>query len=391
MNRKKSLLIEEIVYWVILLAIGMGFVSFYKTFLFTNYDNVCHRLFAERLFNTSLEDMVEYYQNMPVHAITYPLYHISLKVLARLHNWDYFWASYVVLTVVNILSMALFRKLIHVIYKTEKIVERIGINLVSIGAILFVVARSPLTDWRFYDVQCAANPLHNPTILFARPFGIVAFIAFAFVMMKSVKGEKYGIYLALFSGSMFLSILAKPNFAFVFLPAMGLVVLIYMIHSKKLKMPFQLLGVLVPSLVLLVWQFTYVSSSTSAMKLQVVVGGFTGMNLSEVIFASLATFPVVLILFSAKDFKENIFYRTSILALVIGWLQMFLLTNGPSGDFSWGYDLAVQFATVTSVACTMSNSTAKWRKYLGYFAFAYQVFCGIQYIVLVNNYGEFLI
>jgi len=391
MERQKRYIGEEIIYWTVLLGIGVLFLLFYKKFLLTNYDNVYHRIFSEKLFDMSLEEMVAIDANIPVHAITYPLYHFTLKVAAVVCGRSYEWGSYVLLTAMNILSMALFRELILLIHRTEKITERILIDFLSISAIFFVVARSPLTDGRFYSIQCAANPVHNPTVLFVRPFGIVAFISFVLLFFRRENNMKHGTELAIFSVSMFLSILSKPNFAFAFLPAMGLVTLIYMIQKKSMKLGLQLLGAVAPSLILLIVQFAYLSLSTSAMGLQVVFGGFTGLKPAEVFSVSLATFPAVIILFSLKEFKNNLFYRTAILALAAGWLQMFFLTNGPSGDFSWGYDLAVQFATVVSIACSMKSTTGKARKYAGYIAYAYQVFCGVQYIILVNNYGEFLI
>lgn len=392
MKSQRKLDLIEILYLSALLLVGVMFVFFYRGFLVYSYDIDYHRLFAEHLFQLSLEEMSQIDELIPVHAVTYPLYHLTLKALALVLGGNYHWASYLLLAGVNVVSILLFRILISFLYKAQTNMERLGLHFLSIAGIVFVVARSPLTGWRFYEIQCAANPLHNPTVLFVRPFGAITFIAFVLVFAKVMEGQKYSKELILFSTFLFLSVLAKPNFAFVFLPAMGLVTLIFMIQNKVLKIGFQLLGSVMPSALLLVIQFAYLSANTEAVNTQIVFGGFTGLSPLEVIMASLATFPVVIVLFSAKTFKQNFFYRTSILALVIGWLQMFLLTNGRSGDFSWGYDLAVQFSTIVTIACAINNdSMAKWRKYLGYVLFAYQVFCGIQYIILVNSNGIFRI
>lgn len=392
MKNQRKIYLDEWIYVAAVMLVGALFVFFYREFLVYSYDIDYHRIFTEHLFNISLEEMHQLDSSIPVHAISYPLYHLVLKFIAILMGNDYHWASYIVLAGVNVLSIFLFRKLIAMIYKPKNVWERIGLNLLSIVAIVFVVARSPLTDWRYYDVQCAANPLHNPTVLFVRPFGIVAFIAFVSVFLKVEKNMRYGKELAIFGVAMILSILAKPNFAFAFLPAMGLFTLFYMIRKKTLKTGLNLLATVLPSGALLIAQFMYLSANTEAVKTQFIFGGFTGLNPIEVVCASIATFPVVIILFSVKEFKNNSFYRLSIIALVVGWLEMFLLTNGPSGDFSWGYDLAVQFATVVSIACSMNNiAMAKWRKYVGYLVFVYQVFCGVQYIIEVHNYGRFLI
>ena len=84
-------------------------------------------------------------------------------------------------------------------------------------------------------------------------------------------------------------------------------------------------------------------------------------------------------------------YRMAYYALLFGWLQMFFLTNGSSGDFSWGYDLAVQAATVIALAISQKSEIARWRKWIAWGVFLYQSFCGICYVILVYQGFEILI
>lgn len=74
---------------------------------------------------------------------------------------------------------------------------------------------------------------------------------------------------------------------------------------------------------------------------------------------------------------------------------MFWFSNGPAGDFSWGYDLAVQAATVVALALTakeqMSGRGRIILNYTAYAVFLYQVITGIIYLWTIYNTTMFWI
>jgi len=383
--------IEKIIFLCFVALIGIFFVIFYRRFIKYSFDIDHHRWFAELLFKVDLDKMKEIDYSIPVQAITYPVFHLVVKAIAIVLGGNYHWGCYLALSMANMMSIVLFRMLIERIHTPRNMKETILTDIFSVSLILFVVLRSPLTEWRFYARQCAANPVQNPTILFVRPFAILAFMLFGTVITNFNKGEKYTKPLIWFGVMTLLSVFTKPNYAIVFLPAMGIITLVSMIEKKSLKIGLALMGAVLPSLVALLWQMTYVSGETADISMHFEIGGFSGLDFPHILMASVATFPVVLVLFSVSDFKENIYYRVSIIALVIGWLQMFMLSDGPSGNFSWGYDLAVQFATLTTLAMAMGGTKNKVRTYIAYALFALQVVSGIHYIALVFANFEFMI
>jgi hypothetical protein len=85
----------------------------------------------------------------------------------------------------------------------------------------------------------------------------------------------------------------------------------------------------------------------------------------------------------------------SITALVVGWLQMYLLSSGNAGDFSWGYDLAVQFGTLVALAETQnrkeSHRSGKIIRNAAYILFAYQIVSGIKYLWEIYTSAQFWI
>lgn len=361
------------------------FYCFYVRYAFILNDFWAHNELAKLVFEPEMAET-----NFLAQALIYPIYHILTKLTAYFVGLNYAMASAIVIATANTLSIVLFGKLIHYITKSDSLQNRLFSDFVSFGGVFFVTARCWLNDWRFYQFQGAANPIHNPTTLMVRPFGILAVLCFGMFLSKYEQGSKYIKELMLCIFIMLLSVFAKPSFAFVFLPAMAIVVIALIIQHKDYKFGgvIGILGLIFIIMFLALFKkLGSVSALLDNVKFQ--FGSFSGFNLEEVAKVSIVTFPVPIILISFKLFRANSIYRVSMLALIIGWMQMFCLTNGMSGDFSWGYDLAVQTATIVALACTRTYKIAKSRKILAYSVYAYQVFCGIQYLMLAYQRGDF--
>ena len=329
---------------------------------------------------------------VPSHVFVYPLYHLSVRAISYILNITIDNASVFVLALSIIAAVIIYKEIFNTFSDKGK-----GIlgDLICIGAVIFVCARCGLNGWRYYQAQCGANPMHNPTILIMRPFALVSILLYYKFITREEKDRKSYAYLFGFAVFMMLSILAKPNFAVVFLPAMGLQTLFYMIKNKDLLYGIKLLVAVIPSAVLLIYQQKFMTSNTVAFsQFAIKFGSFSEFTPKEVLFVSLVTFPVPILLFNLRYFRENKLYQMSMIALLVGWIQMFFFTNGPSGDFSWGYDMAVQFATFMSLVVAISDEKhKKWfLKILhcgAYVVFAYQVICGIMYWRIVFSTLEY--
>ena len=389
--KKQNVQAEPIAFIVLTLLIGVAYAFFYRYYAPFSWDCGYHALFAEKLFRQSLTSMAAEDPNIPIHAIAYPLYHLCLKGLAFLMGGRYFAASYLLLATSIVASIVLLRILLFRVASPKNEKEKIYLDAISLCSVVFVTARGPLTEWRYYARQCAANPVHNPTILFVRPIGILTILAFLLFLERFEKKESYWRELVLFGVASFLSVLAKPSFALVFLLSMAVIILERMIQSKSIKIGFAALAAALPSAALMLWQIVVVKDETAAMEVVVRFGSFAEFTPLEVLCVSLATFPVPLLLFSPKIFGKERTYRLAYYALAIGWLQMFFLSNGSSGDFSWGYDLAVQFSTVIALALSQKHRLPLWRRMLALAVFLYQVACGVAYLVLVGQSFEIMI
>lgn len=354
-------------------------------------DMYLHTLVAKALLNQSIQNAKEEFSLFPVHVYAYPGYHLVQKLVHFILQVDYETAAALVLSLSAVISVLLYRKLMLMMME-DTVFNRYFADVVSMGAVLFGVARCWLNDWRYYQFQCAANPFHNPTILFVRPFGIACYIYFI-KYVKTYKQKCCYKFAALFGITALLSVIAKPSFAIVFLPALGIYTLIYIIKNKELRFGTIALFSVLPSLVLLVFQQIWVSSNSEALNTTIKFGGFTGMDTWQIIGATIVTFPVVFLLFRISLLKKEPAYFISMMALLIGWMQMYLLNSGVTGDFSWGYDLSVQFAVLTALAESRNGEAVKRKivNYASYFIFAYQVLVGIKYLWTIYTTAEFWI
>lgn len=68
---------------------------------------------------------------------------------------------------------------------------------------------------------------------------------------------------------------------------------------------------------------------------------------------------------------------------------MFLLTNGVTGDFSCGYDLAVGIATMSSIGVSTKIDSGLWKRLLLYVVFMCPVIIGFYYVFNMYYGGVF--
>lgn len=365
-----------------LLVLACIFSVFYAKFVYYA-DTPLHTVVSQTLL---FQDVESDLSGLFPHIYAYPLYHFVQKMIHLLLQVDYNTAAALLLPLTIICSVFLYRKMIMMIVKEDVKGNKYFADFVSLGAVVFNVARCGLNNWRYYGLQCGANPFHNPTILFVRPFAIASFIYFikCIETYQQKNNYKYAVLFGLFT---LLSVGAKPSYAIVFLPAMGIYTLYFMIRNKSIKFGIVALAAVLPSLILLIIQQSWVPTQIEALdqtyQMTIRFGGSFQLEGMEVITASLVTFPVAILLFRGSLMKREPVYFIAIVALIIGWLQMFLIAFG-AGDTSWGYDLSVQFATIISLAEAKHYKEAKtYRKVINiaaYGVFAYQVWAGLQYL-----------
>lgn len=365
------------------------FMIYFNRIVFEGGDYIFHINYARILFSDAKDSCGLIF---PFQAKTYPLFHFLTWLIALVTRQNFELAAAIVLSVSSIASVFVAK---HIIYKLTK--NKNGLSkwsyIISISFVFFETFAGPLTEWRIYARQCAPNPWHNPTIIVCRPFGLLAFLYYI-ETMNDIRGNKsYYKHLGLFSLYCFFSTLAKPSFLMVLLPGIGVHFLVFIIkdiiNNWKLIVSFSIFIFPVVAVILGQLLFVFLNQESIGNGLGIAWGGFSGFTTIEVICVSIATFPVVLatIVLYWKYIGKYEYLLISILILLFGWMEMFFLTDGGSGNYSWGYDLAVGISTLCSLIAIRDTDERKWKRHIVYFLFLGQVVTGIYYFV--ENYRRY--
>ena len=376
---------------IVICVIAAFFGGFYARWGFIPDDIGLHTEVAMYMFSDKLGEAPE-----AVGAMAYPFYHICLNVLHIILGIDFEAATAFLLPCCIILAIFMYRRLLLYIIDRRTCVDLYFADIVSVCAVLFGVARCGLNAWRYYALQASPNPMHNPTIIFVRPIAIASFLMFCIFLEQYFQKKAFQKELFYFSILTALSVVGKPSYATVFLPTMGFVVFMKMLKNKDIKIGLLSLAAVAPSILLMIWQLFFIQRYSAALhEIKVQFGSFSGFSVKEAVGVSLVAFPVVIVLWNKELIRRNTAYQVALLALLVGWVQFFFLNDGIAGNFSWGYDLAVQFATIVSLACSRilverNGLVIKTKKWIAYVIFAYQVYTGMQYILIMyQNTGIF--
>lgn len=364
------------------ISLLLGITILYSVFFmkYTSYDFEEHNKVAEwiKQGNFNMEEAKN--AGIYLHILSYPLYHTLTALVSFVLRIDMHTAMAIVLTIANIGMVVLVRWCMLHFIKTDNAKYRYFIDVVSCTSTIFVNMVCPLNEYRYYARQGAANPIHNPTIMVVRPFGILALVIFC-QLLQNYKKQQYEIKeYVLFGVVLTVGCVAKPSLLMVVLPAMGLIVLKELICDKALKLALHMFLAVCPSLVALIVQFLFVNAYSEELATEIVVGGFSGFTIPEIFLCSLTSFPVVFCAFSWRALKEDKAYQVAMLTLLVGWVQMFFLTQGDAGNYSWGYFIGIQMATIVSLVCSVKYNYHPIRKSIIWLIYAYQVICGIRYM-----------
>ena len=260
-----------------------------------------------------------------------PLYHLILNLLTGFStNQQTLKIAAIFLLTVAVLLKTKFSFLIG-----DHLFEKHGLkisNLHRFSFLLILIFVSPIINWwkpGIYLGQFTPNVWHSPTTIMLIPFSLA-------IIYLVIKQEALGFKASLF-GSIILafSVLMKPSFAIVFLPALFLLVI-----AKKF--PFRyLITYSVFTSIILGWQFYYLG-----------YGGDSGVIFQPMFVWSLYTpnhvgsllvsfsFPVVMTLLFRKHLRNTKLIALAWILVFVALGQfIFLAEEGPrirDANFYWG-------------------------------------------------------
>ncbi|MGD0750464.1 MAG: hypothetical protein ABSA23_03535 [Anaerolineales bacterium] len=208
-------------------------------------------------------------------------------------------------------------------------------------------------DKLFYLGYIGLSTYHNPTIRLLQPVALLGF--FCAMRIFTLKSNSWKVVLS----SIFLvvfSALIKPNLLLCILPAIGLMVVIYLFRRKPIDWRLLLVGFFVPGILILLVQLwiNYIlpgnGNGSIVFSPLGVMSGYSGFLLPKFFLSIL--FPLAVLIF---NFRRVVRDNTLMLAWVgffAGVLQMYLLAESGNrfgnGNFIWGAQIMLFILFVAS-------------------------------------------
>lgn len=256
----------------------------------------------------------------------------------------------------------------------------------------------PFYNYNLYLGQGSPNVWHNPTLLLVKIFAfIITPLAAEFCLQKNPK------ILIIIAGLLLISLIYKPNFGLIFIPAWGAYLAIH--QNKNWRLLFYTLLAIFPSLLFLLFEKYEVTHLSAMLNESFVLAPFKVLhhyvpNLL-VSFLLATAFPFAMLVFRFKQVIQNHYLQLCWLMLIFGYTELALFAETGSqmyaGNFGWGYLIALDLLFVFSfieLLNWLNNSELKNRlesTTLGFVCvlFSLHLTSGIYYLLQIfttNNY-----
>lgn len=257
----------------------------------------------------------------------------------------------------------------------------------------------------YYLGQGSPNIFHNPTHIAVRLFALPAFFILAEILDKAEEkdfSEKISLKLAVvLSVLLALTNLAKPTLVQTLYPALFIMFirLMFKTRAKVLKNGIELIICCIPSLLILVYQYSFTfagnggaNATESGMELTFmeIWRLYTPSPLLSLLLSSL--FPLII-------FGIRIYRKETKLSFILAWLiylaglceQSFLTETGDRArhfNFSWGFNIGLFIVWWQSAVYLVNNINKRDKAFLISLA-AFLCHCGFgiyyAYVLLTNK------
>ena len=250
-------------------------------------------------------------------------------------------------------------------------------------ALLFIGPLSIMTlaEKELYLGYMTPNVYHNPTQVMLRPMALALLVIGARVFDSHVSKARWGLVAgaAILSA---LSCLTKPSFQIAFLPGLGLLCGLALIGRKELDLHLSVLGVAVPSLAVLAWQYSVGFGQVQTS--EIFLAPFQVIQfLADRLFLKFAlslAFPVLVTVFFFKEaFRDKrlvVAWSTAFFGLSYAYFLAETGSRFSHGNFLWSGYMGV---SVLYVAClpTLMRQPRSLPQILCWGLFALQVLSGL--------------
>ena len=231
----------------------IGFV--YTLQIVCNYyesDFQAHQLFAESMYDSGKLVAPHFLYHFLVIGISKGL-HVSFNIAA---------------IIINFISVFLVAIVALLLFKNNKS-SLISDNVAIVATIILMFSHPPtllyVINGFMYLGYIVPNAYHNPTILLLKPIALLSFYLICNILDQHFDIKKDFSMFLLSIVFVLLSIIAKPSFIIILLPAIYIYICCEMLYSQNVKrLIFIALAISIPAIIVLSLQFNMAYVSTSS-------------------------------------------------------------------------------------------------------------------------------
>ena len=324
--------------------------------------------------------------------ISYPLFHFIVKVMVRILNIDREFVAVFLYSVFIAVSYVICL----VYWRQNNKATKADIAKTVILGFLFFLTQAiyvPAFNPSLYLGQGSINIWHNPTYAIVKPLGIIAFMLVV-KLLEAVNEKKKILFTRNWWILLVLMIfcnLAKPSFSQVFIPGIGIYMIIDIIRTKGKSFikHFQIACAFIPATILLFVQAFVTINTTMGFKWLEIWGIFSKNVFVSVLL--LMAFPFYMLIWRWRELK-HIDVRLSCFIFLAGFFEAaFLFENNLrkyDGNMFWGYYLGALFLWLSTMRVLLDfvgtwNKASKKDKIMcvvAFMLFAAHLGAGIYYI-----------
>jgi hypothetical protein len=327
--------------------------------------------------------------------IPHPGFHILSFFISKISGLPYNISVPLIMACLVIISVIVTKKII--MWFLPEIKSNIIYVLVAIALNFMTAVFLRIFNGQVYLGQWGPTIWHSPTMFLLKPFALLSFWGtLVYIRNNEPVKNLIGILVSIL---LLASTFTKPSFIICFIPALVVYLLIF--HPGKFKTYLNVFYILLPSILLLAFQFieTYHHQNTGSYfhdRIIFTFFGFMKLHTRSILLSTLlaTAFPLSVLLVINKKIKNNHFLAAGWILTIIGFLQAGLLAEEVKfnqGAFIFGYVICLFILFVFSMIEYMSWY-GKEKKYLIHPVFKIIVaLIGIMHLVSGFLYFKILV
>ncbi|MBE6894312.1 MAG: hypothetical protein E7483_01710 [Ruminococcaceae bacterium] len=334
------------------------------------------------------------------HIYSYPLFHWITAALEFVVG-DMSVSGVIVSVVSLILTTVFMRNIALKHIRLDTPIQKYALDFFCITVVFISGIAGPLTGGTYYMPYGTPNVWHNPTYLPMRPFAVLS-IYYFYKLYNSLFEDKNGNNAALknavlFAVMLFLSVLAKPNFALFFLVGAGLVVAVKMFKKfsiASIKSGAVIFACVLPTMVLMLVQKqfcdTHADTISFALQLRPISSVFSLHTLKGI--ASLCIPVITYFAYNGRRLiGKDIVYTIVMIMFAVSLVFWYGTVQGIDTltNYIWSYYLSLFLASAISAIYSVRDIKNKIYWAIFGTSWGLMLLCGAIYMMRIAMVGQY--